>query len=73
MAGPSRTEPGGHKGHATGGIRDQSKEGGEAAHQPEHVIRPGARAMHRLPAIAPRRPGEVGTNVEQAGSAGTDK
>ena len=33
----------------------------------------GARAMHRLPAIAPRRPGEVGTNVEQAGSAGTDK
>ena len=36
MAGPGRTEPSGHEGHATGERRDQSEEGGEAAHLPEH-------------------------------------
>ena len=52
MAGPGLTNPGGHKGHATGGIWDQNKEGGEASHQPEHGIRPSAWAVHILPAIA---------------------
>ena len=46
MAGPGRTEPGGHEGHAAGGIWDQIKEGGEDAHQHEHFIRPVAQAMH---------------------------
>ena len=73
MAGPSRTKPGGHEGHDTGGIRDMREEGGETVYQPEHGIRPGARAMHRLPMIAPQRTGEVGTNVERARSAGTDQ
>ena len=73
MAGPGRTKPGDHKGHATGGILDQSKEGGETAHQPEHGIRPSARAVDGLPAVASRRPGEMGTNVKRAGSAGINK
>ena len=73
MDGPGRTERGGHEGHATGGIRDEGEEGGETEDQPEHGIRPGARAMYGLLAIAPRRTGEVGANVERAGSAGTHK
>ena len=73
MAGPGRTEPGGHKGHATGGIRDEGEEGGGTADQPEHGIRPSAQEMHRLLTIAPRRTGEVVANVERAGSAGTDQ
>ena len=73
MAGPGRTDPGGHEGHATGGIRDQIKEGGEASHQPDHIIRPSARAVHGLPAIASRRTGEMGRKVERAGPARTNK
>ena len=73
MAGPVRNKPGGHEGHATGRIKDEGKEGGETADQPEHGIRPGDRAMYRLSVIAPRRTREVGENVEQAGSAGTHK
>ena len=73
MAGPGRTEPGGHKGHATGKIRDKSKEGGEAAQQPEHGIRPSAQAVHGLPAIASRGPGEMGEKVKQAGPTGINK
>ena len=38
MAGPCRADLGVHKCHATSGIQDQSKEGEEAAHQPEHSI-----------------------------------
>ena len=70
MAGPGRTDFGGHKGHATGVIRDQSKEGGEAVHQPEHGIWPSTWAVQGLPAIASQKTGEMRTNVERAGSAG---
>ena len=73
MAGPVRTEPGGHKVHATSRIRDQSKEVGDAVHQPEHGIWPGSRAVHRLPVIAPRNTGEMVANVERARSAGINK
>ena len=73
MAGPVRNKPGGHEGHDTGGIWDQSEEGGETVHQPEHGIWTGARAMHRQSTIAPQRTGEVGTNVKRAGSAETDQ
>ena len=53
MDGPGQTKPGGHKGYATGGIRDEGEEGGENADQPEHGIRPGDWAMYRLSSIAP--------------------
>ena len=46
------TQSGGHEGHATGGIWDEGKDGGKAPHQPEHGIRPSARAVHGLPAVA---------------------
>ena len=72
-AGPSQTKPGVHEGHVIGRIRDQSEEGGEAAHQPEHGIWPGPPEEHGLTTIAPRSTGEVVTNVERAGSAGIDK
>ena len=73
MAGPGRNKPGGHKGCAIGRIRDEVKEGGETADQPEHGIWPGARAMYGLLAVKPRRTGEVGANVERTGSSGTHK
>ena len=73
MAGPGRTKPGGHKGHVIGRIRDQRKEGGEAAHQPDHSILSSAWAVHGLPAIASRRPGEMVANVKRAGFAGINK
>ena len=53
MAGPGRTKPDGHKGHAIDGIRDKGEEGGETVDQPEHGIWPGAWAMHRILTIAP--------------------
>ena len=73
MAGLGLNEPGGHEGHATSKIRDPSKKGRETAHQTDHGIRPGARAMYGLPTITPKRTGEVVTNVERSGSAGTDQ
>ena len=68
MAGPGRTKRGVHKGHATGGMRDEGEEGGETADQPENSIRTGARAMHGILTIPPRMTGEVGANVERARS-----
>ena len=73
ISGPVRTKRGGHEGHAIGGIRDEGKETGETADQPEHDIWPGSQAMYGLLAIAPQSTGEVGANVERAGSAGTHK
>ena len=73
MARPGQTEPGGHEYNPTGGIKDQKKEGGESAHQPEHSIQPSARAVHRQAVIASRSTGEMGTNIEQAGSSGINK
>ena len=53
MAGPGRTKHGGHEGHATGKMQEEGKESGETVDQPEHGIRPSARSMYRLLAIAP--------------------
>ena len=58
------TKPGGHGGHATGGIQDQRKEGGEYSYQPENGIWPSARAVHGLPAIVFQSIGEMVRNVE---------
>ena len=67
MAGTGRKKPGGHEGHATGGMRDQIKEGGESSHQPEHGIRPSAWAVHGILAIASQKSGEMARNVERVG------
>ena len=71
MAGPGRTKPGSHEDNATGRIQDEDKADGEASHQPEHVIRPSARAVHGLRAIPSRGTGDMGNDVEQAGPART--
>ena len=73
VAGPGWTQSGVHEGHATGGINDEGKEGIKAPHKPEHGIRPSTLAVHRLPAFASRGTGEMGSNVEGAGPAGTTK
>ena len=73
MAGPGQTKPGGRKGHATGKIWYQSKEGGEASHQPEHSILPSNREVHGIPMIASRSTRDMGRNVERAGPAWTNK
>ena len=66
VAGPSRTQSGGYEGHATVRIQDGGEEGGKSPHQPEHVIRPGARAVHGLSVVASQGTGEMGSDVERA-------
>ena len=73
VAGPVRTQSGGHESHATGGVRQEGKEGQKNPHEPEHVIWPSVRAVYQLSEVMYWGAGDMENDVERAETAKTTK